>query len=275
MTSILLSEDYAGSIVNGFRVPPIPKVRLAHAVVSVLRLIRNKEDTRQVFETVKAVAGANGRNLFDRFTGTAYGRRVVTEPVRLEILLSDRAWLRSLPDGSFGRAYLDFMEGENLTPEGILASAEEAGIDYKGETEFPEFQRMFLHISVCHDLWHVLTGYGRDPLGELCNLAFSHRQTRNPGFRIIIALALMAQKIERPSSPLMKAVAEGDRMGRGVDFLLQHDVAELLPLQLAEVRRQLNFIEPAVYKSVPAHVRNSLLKPRVQQTQAQREAHAA
>ncbi len=262
-------------LVNGFPVPPIPNVRPLHAVVSVMRLIRNKEDTRQVFETIKAVSGPNGRKLFEKFTSAAYGRRVVTEPVRLEYILSNRPWLRSLAEGSFGRAYLDFMEGENLTPEGILASAEEAGIDYKGDTDFPQFQRMFLHISVCHDLWHVLTGYGRDPLGELCNLAFSRQQTGNPGFRIIVALALTAQKIERPDLPLMKAVAEGRRMGRGVDFLLQHDVADLLPLPLEEVRRRLNFIEPIIYKSVPADIRNSLLKPRVQQTQAEREARAA
>ncbi len=36
-----------------------------------------------------------------------------------------------------------------------------------------------------HDLWHVVTGYGRDSFGEACLLAFSYAQTRNRGIAFI------------------------------------------------------------------------------------------
>lgn len=260
--------------INGFPTPPDLPVRPLHAFSSVIKLIRNKEDTRQVFEVVSALSGGSGKRMFRRFTGTDYGRRVVSGSVKLEEILSDREALRAMPEASFGRAYLAFMEGENLTAQGLMASAEEAGVDFKGETQFPEFRRLFLHLQVSHDLWHVLTGYGRDAIGEMCNLCFTRAQTRNPGFRLIIWMGLLAMKRERPDLPLWKAANEARRMGRKADWVLRHDVEALLPLPLDEVRRRLNILTPAVYNSIPAEAKAGILKPRVRETQAQREAKA-
>lgn len=257
--------------IGGFPTPPTGPIRPVHAALSTVRLILNKEDTRQVFEVLQALSGRTSKRLFARFVGTPYGRRVVGEPVRLEKILGDRDRLRALSEASLGRAYLAFMEGENLTPEGLLASAEEAGIDYSGETEFEEFRRMFLHVSVSHDLWHVLTGYGRDALGELCTLVFTRAQTYNPGLRLINAVGFLAQKAEAPGQPILAAMKEARLMGEGVDFLLRHDVEALLPLPLEDVRRRLNFTTPTVYLGVPAKVRNALLKPKLKKTQAERE----
>lgn len=261
--------------IEGLPTPPAPPVRPLHAALSVGKLILNKEDTRQVYEVVQALSGRAGKRLFQRFVSTPYGRRVVTEPVRLENILGDREPLRGLPEGSLGRAYLAFMEGENLTADGLLGAAEEAGIDYKSPTQFEEYRRMFLHINLSHDLYHVLTGYGRDALGELCNLVFTRRQTRNPGFILINRVGLVAQKLSAPEVPVLAAVREAARMGRAVDFLPQYDVEALLPLALAEVRAKLGFIAPEIYNSVPAAVKASILKPKIKKTQAEREGRAA
>ena len=37
-----------------------------------------------------------------------------------------------------------------------------------------------------HDLWHVVTGYNRDILGELALLAFTFEQTGNRGIGYIV-----------------------------------------------------------------------------------------
>lgn len=257
--------------VNGFATPPSPPVRLFHALTSVLKLIANKEDTRQVFEAIQALAGHSGKRLFERFTATPYGRRVVSEPVKLEAILGDREALRAMPEGSLARVYLDFMEGEDLTPEGLLGAAEEAGIDLRAETQFEEYRRMFLHLDVSHDLWHVLTGYGRDALGEICNLVYTYGQTRNSGFKLIIWVGFLAQKLERPGAPIVKALKEAKRNSRDAAWVMEHDVEELLPLPLEEVRRRLKINEPAVYNGVPDEVKNGLLKPKVKKTQSERE----
>ncbi len=257
--------------IEGFATPPAPRIRPVHALVSVLRLIRNKEDTRQVFEIVQALSGRSGKRLFQRFAKSDYGRRVITEPVRLEEILTDREALRALPEGSVGRVYLDFMEGENLTAEGLIDAAEEAGIDFRGETQFEEYRRLFLHLDVSHDLWHVFSGYGRDALGELCNLVFSHAQTRNRGFSFIVFIGTIAQKLDNPSAPVLKALGEARRNARATEWVPGFDVEELLALPLAEARRRMNIAEPAFYNSIPDAIKDNLLKPKVKQTQAERE----
>lgn len=260
--------------IEGLPSPPSLPIRPLHAVAAVGKLILNKEDTRQVYEVVQALAGRAGKNLFRRFVSTPYGRRVVTEPVRLENILGDRDALRRLPEGSVGRAYLAFMEGENLTADGLLGAAEEAGIDYKSPTQFEEYRRMFLHINLSHDLWHVLTGYGRDALGELCNLVFTRRQTRNPGFILINRVGMVAQKLSAPEVPVFAAVKEAARMGRSVEFLPQHDVEALLSLPLEDARARLGFITPAIYNAVSAEAKAAILKPKIKRTQAEREGRA-
>lgn len=261
--------------INGFAAPPAMPIRPVHALVSVLKLIRNKEDTRQVFEAVSSLAGRSGHRLFERLTATEYGRRAVSEPVKLEDILSDREALRAMPDGSLGRAYLAFMEGENLTADGLLDAAEEAGIDFRGETQFEEYRRMFLNLDVAHDLWHVLTGYGRDALGEGLNLIFTRTQTRNPGFRLIVWIGLLAMKAERPGLPVYKAARQARVMGEGAGFLVGEDIEALLPMSLTEVRRRLNITEPTIYNAIPADVKKTLLQPKVKATQAERERAAA
>ncbi|MEM9494955.1 MAG: Coq4 family protein [Pseudomonadota bacterium] len=258
--------------INGFPAPPAPPVQPLHGLASVFRLIRNKEDTRQVFEVVRALAGDSGARNFERFTSTDYGRRVVSEPIKLEELLSDKPRLRAMGPGTLAHAYLEFMEGENLTADGLLDAAEEAGMNFREAAQFEEYRRLFIHLDVSHDLWHVITGYGRDALGEVCNLIFTHTMTRNGGFPLIVTIGLLAQKLEAPGAPLLKAALEARRMSRGAAWLPGFDVEELLPMQLADVRRLLNVTEPEAYLAVPEALREQLLKPKVKQTQTEREA---
>jgi len=257
--------------INGFATPPTPPVKPFHALLSVWRLVRNKEDTRQVFEIVQALSGGSGKKLFKRFSATPYGQRVLNEPVRLEDILGDRETLRAHPEGSVARAYLEFMEGEDLTPDGLIDAAEEAGIDFHSETQFEEFRRMFLHLDVSHDLWHVLTGYGRDALGELCNLVYTRKQTGNPGFKLIVMIGFVALKLERSGVAIQKSLAEAKRNSRDTSWILEHDVEELLALPLSDARRRLNIVEPVIYNSIPEEVKRGLLKPKVQHTQAEQE----
>ncbi|HXI88135.1 MAG TPA: Coq4 family protein, partial [Parvularculaceae bacterium] len=252
-----------------------PPVRPFHALSAVIKLVRNKEDTRQVFEAVRAMSGRAGKRMFKRFLATDYGRRVISEPVKLEEILSDRVRLRALPEGSVGRAYLAFMEGENLTIDGLRAAAREADVDFDRPTDFENYRRLFMHTQTSHDLWHVLTGYGRDAIGEMCNLCFTRAQSRNPGFRLIIWIGILAMKRRRPGQPIWRVANEARRIGENAEWILGVDVEELLPLPLGEARRRLKIGEPVVYKSIPDEVKRTIMKPEVVETQAEREARLA
>ncbi len=269
-------EDYDPSeieYIGGHPTPPPPPIRPVHALMSVIRLVRNKEDTTQVFESVSALSGSVGRKMFRRFVATPYGKRVVETPIRLEDILSDREALRALPDETLGRAYLDFMEGENLTADGLIDAAEDAGIDFRGETDFEAFRRMYLNLDVCHDLWHVVTGYGRDALGELCNLVYTYEQTRNRGFLLIIFIGAIAQKLEQPRAKILSALMEARRNAKASNWILEYDVEALMRLPLREAREQIALGATPVYDSVPDEIKRNLLQPK-KKLEAGPPAHA-
>lgn len=260
---------------EGYALPPDQKVRPLHALVSVIKLVLNKEDTRQVFETIMAMSGGSGKALFKRFLSTESGRRIISGDVDMTSILGDREALRRLPEGSLGRTYLAFMEAEGLSIEGLVAAADEANLRFDDETQFPALARMFRYLDATHDLWHVVTGYGRDALGEVCNLEYTYAQTKNSGLPLIIWIGRIAQKFERPDLPIIKVIAEAQRMSEGSEWIIGQEIASLLPLPLDEVRRMLKITEPKAYLSIPRADRYALLKPKVKTTQSEREQGVA
>jgi ubiquinone biosynthesis protein COQ4 len=52
------------------------------------------------------------------------GRRLLQAKPDIVSKLNDRAWLLSLPEGSVGRTYYDFVHGENLSADGLISSSD-------------------------------------------------------------------------------------------------------------------------------------------------------
>ncbi|GIR71835.1 MAG: hypothetical protein CM15mP74_30860 [Halieaceae bacterium] len=76
-----------------------------------------------------------------------------------------------------GRAYYDFVHAENLSADELIASSETSARKelYRGLSE--EETWLADRLRDIHDLQHVMTGYGRDPVGELSLLSFMTTQT--------------------------------------------------------------------------------------------------
>ena len=85
-------------------------------------LIANPEDTAQVFKIIRAMSGPSLQQGFERFITLPFGRRVIEEKLDLLSTLQDREALRAMPEGSLGRAYLEFVESENLSADGLVAA---------------------------------------------------------------------------------------------------------------------------------------------------------
>ncbi len=97
-----------------------------------------------------------------------------------------------------------------------------------------------------HDLTHILTGYGRDPLGELCLLAFMYAHTGNLGMALIVLMGF--SRIE--SKTARKAVIEAWRHGRKANWFADMDWEAMLPQQLDALRARFGVIRPAAYYGV-------------------------
>jgi len=216
------------------------------------RLLRDKEDTSQVFIIVSALTGKSLLRAFNRFSATQTGRVILAEERNLVECLQDRDALRQLPPGSLGRAYLDFVERENLSADGLIEASETGN-----KFEHADFTRYSTRLRDSHDLWHVLTGYGRDGIGELCLLGFTFAQTLSPGIALI-ALAGALKYARAVGARVFRALGYGYRSGRRAAWLPAADWEALLGRPIDEVRTELGIRSPEIYPSlvelIPAHM---------------------
>ncbi|MDO8288125.1 MAG: Coq4 family protein [Parvibaculum sp.] len=226
---------------------PRKRVEPLKAWRAVKALIANKEDTGQVFKVIDALAGDADNRMYMRFMKTETGKRIVAEERDLIAILNDRERLKALPEGTLGREYFKFMDSEGLTADGLVEASEEAPRRYAREGAEKIFgDRM----RDSHDLWHVTTGYGRDGLGELSQLALYYAQTKNRGIGLIVLMGAYTANKDAPSLGIWKAVREGYRLGKRAAWLPAADWENLLNKPLAEVRAILGMSEPAIYKSI-------------------------
>jgi ubiquinone biosynthesis protein COQ4 len=221
------------------------------ALRAIRNLKRNREDTRQAVALIDALRGKTSLRQFARFRQTETGRAALAERRQLLDRLSDGERLAALPPGSLGRSYHEFMAAENLTAEGLVKAAQirqtlAPGDDY---TLFRERGRD------THDLLHVVTGYGRDPLGEGCVLAFSFAQTGLKGFAVIAFV--VAQRISRRlrGQPVRRAVLEAYRHGRRAEWLFAADWENLLAEPVGTIRARYGIIPPVYYPKVLTAIR--------------------
>lgn len=210
------------------------------AIRAVKALSKNPDDTRQIFVIFQALGGRSSARMFARFLKSPNGQRVLAERRSLLEVLTKRDYLAELPAGSVGHAYLAFMESENLSAEGLVEASEG-----RAENAPPQEQLFLARMRDAHDLTHILTGYGRDPLGELCLLAFMNRHSRNPGQLLIIAMSwLQVPKAARP------AIREAYRNGAKAQWFVDQDFEALLTRPLEDVRHDLGIRPPLLYKSM-------------------------
>ena len=113
-----------------------------------------------------------------------------------------------------------------------------------------------------HDLHHILTGYGRDALGEQCVLAFTYAQNRNLGVGFIAYMGGFELKRRvAPSAPIMKAVHEGYRIGKAAKNIVHEDIIELLKEPLSDARKRMGIPEPVAYQAAHEAMRSGGVDP--------------
>jgi ubiquinone biosynthesis protein COQ4 len=237
---------------------PRQRVQPIRAVRAFARLVKDKEDTQQVFEIMQAMNGNSTLRGFRKLTSTLEGGRLAYRRLELNTLLNDQAYLAGFAPGTVGAAYREFMREENLSAEGLAEESRKAarrngtGIDLEHPVAW--YGR---RIRDTHDIWHVLTGYGRDALGELCLVAFSYAQTRSLGWAVIAVGGSLRALREKGGAGAVRAVREAFRRGKTAGWLPGEDFEVLLqlPLEVARARLRLE-APPAAYLAVPPHRRN-------------------
>lgn len=226
--------------------------------------VRNPEDTSNVFRIAEALSLGAPERMARKM------RRSAPEllDAKPEILrhLNDRAWLERQAEGSLADAYLRFIDSEGITADGLVeASLEGANVlELPSVTDTDWLKR---RMRDSHDLWHAVTGYHGDLLGETALLAFTFAQSRHPGVGFLAGigwflstvpigrrdLVVDGKPIVRNWSERRKArgfISDGFRRGRRARWLVAAPWERLLEQPLATVRDMFGISPVPDYKQI-------------------------
>ncbi|MBM4361324.1 MAG: hypothetical protein FJ104_01495 [Deltaproteobacteria bacterium] len=224
--------------------PSPQSIDVGGALRALRALLKNPDDTSQVFRIIDSLSGPAINGLLRRFEDTVEGRQLLRTKPDLLARLLDRDALAALPEGSVGREYLAFLKCEGITTEGLVAASRAGRLESANLTPGHVFIRNRMRDS--HDLWHVITGYHGDLVGEASLLAFTLAQTRNPGMALIVAAAWLRGR-EANVRPLVR---QGFQRGLRAEWLPSVPWEDFLPLPLADARRRLGVDAPPAYEPV-------------------------
>jgi ubiquinone biosynthesis protein COQ4 len=210
-------------------------VRWRHALRALAKVLADPSRTDQVLEfSIYANAGTLKRRV-ERFFDDPHARRFYEERRTLDSKTIDLDVLGRLPEGTLGRAYANFMRSHGITPE-IFDGTPPQVAD-------PRIAYAVQRLRQTHDLWHVVTGYETDALGEIVLQAFTFAQTRAPSSGIITFAGTLRALRARPRLPL--DVARALRAGRRAEAFAIFPWEDHWETPLATVRELLGVRAPA------------------------------
>ncbi len=218
-------------------------------------LIADKEDTKEVFFIIEALKGRKVRRQAEAFLRTDRARDFMQREEQLAIadMLDDHDRWADCGPNTVAQNYIRFMKREGLTANGLV----EESYAWRPREERPVDQvEWYLNrLRDTHDLFHVLTTYGRDALGEAALLGFSYEQNHNLGVKFIAyAGARQIKKVTGTSAPLYAAIKEGRKLGKAAKKLAHMDVDAVMREDINVVRERLRIGVPVVYRQCLAQL---------------------
>ena len=191
------------------------------AISAMRRLIANPEATEEVFVIIESLAGNALEKGFQRFRATATGQQILAEKRSLLDSLRDREMLAEQPQHSLAAHYLNFVIKEDISADGLVEPSEDMRSTRNLDADLLLFANRQRDM---HDLWHTLTNYGRDELGEVCLLAFTCAQSPNRGIAFITLVGVY-QMIKRYGWDVPGTVLSAYRDGKKAQWLPAQDLS--------------------------------------------------
>lgn len=227
-----------------------------NALKAFLLWIRNPvsdQGAKQVFRILYSMFGREAHWVVGRMKRKPEVRKIFEARADLTQILSDMDSLGKLPEGSLGKVYHDFMDGDEIIPGYILGGLAyreghfDALVDWDDDVKF-----MLLRGGVIHDISHVISGYGTNLSGETLVGVFTAGSISTIGIppRLVSIViggigGLLLLPVFMPRCGVRKWVAAHmDAAYRGAVMAQKNTLAEihyeeLLHLPLKEVRIKL------------------------------------
>uniref|UniRef100_A0A667YXW5 Ubiquinone biosynthesis protein COQ4 homolog, mitochondrial n=2 Tax=Myripristis murdjan TaxID=586833 RepID=A0A667YXW5_9TELE len=186
-------------------------------------------------------------NLRDRMRNDPEGYTVLTERPRIRLSTLDLKKMASLPDGSFGREYLRFLEENHVTPDS------RADVKFVDNEELAYVMQRYREV---HDLLHTLLGMPTNMLGEVAVKWFEAAQTGLPMCVLGAALGPLRLNTSRLQQLFTSLGPWALQSGRQARCVLSMFYERRWEQSLEDLRHELN-IEPPPIVFSPSNQKNT------------------
>ena len=144
-------------------------LRIMNGLRALSALRKNPDDTELALRAAVRLNLGGLRRIVAQFKAQPEGRELLSTQPAIDCENVDLNALANLPRGTLGRSYSEFLRARNLTPAVFVAPQEIGDADARYVAQ---------RLRQTHDLWHVVTGYDTDVLGEVELQAFVFGQMR-------------------------------------------------------------------------------------------------
>ncbi|CAK6978897.1 ubiquinone biosynthesis protein COQ4 homolog%2C mitochondrial [Scomber scombrus] len=232
-----LHSDFTDSHYEGLYPGHIPTTSIQKALLAVgsgVAALQNpyRHDMVAVLgETTGHLALINLRN---RMKNDPEGYTILTERPRIRLSTLDLTKMASLPDGSFGREYLRFLEDNHVTPD------TRADVKFVDNEELAYVMQRYREV---HDLLHTLLGMPTNMLGEVAVKWFEAAQMGLPMCALGAVLGPLRLNASRLQSLFTSLGPWALQNGRHARCVLSIFYERRWDQRLEDLRQELN-IEP-------------------------------
>lgn len=195
------------------------------------RLLKNPDDTYQVFLLGLVANAGAAPQFFLKFMQSEDGQRLIAERPSIDGKVVAR--LRALPATTLGGAYARYLDDNKLDAD-----------LFQAPPGLPEpIAYVAKRIRQTHDIWHVLTGYAPNVPGEVALQGFTYAQTGMPSAALIATFGTL--RFAPKNRAMVRDTLDGYRRGRDAAFLASVYWEDHFDRNVDDVRRDFGVLPAA------------------------------
>ncbi|XP_051788283.1 ubiquinone biosynthesis protein COQ4 homolog, mitochondrial [Erpetoichthys calabaricus] len=174
----------------------------------------------------------------ERMRNDPEGNQILQERPRIRLTTLDLTRLNALPDGTFGKEYVQFLNVHKVTP------------DSRAEVKFVDDEELAYVIQryrEVHDFVHTLLGMPTNMLGEVAVKWFEAVQTRLPMCILGAALGPLRLSARRLQILTTTLVPWALTNGRNATFMMNVYYERYWEMDMESLREQLGLMPPPTF----------------------------
>ena len=227
--------------------PPRQRIQWKRGLRYLKALMNEPDATANAMDLQFALGNRDVEGGFRRMLRDPQGRALLEARPDLLAVVADREHLAAMSPDSLGRALLDYFDRYGFDPASLVAlwrRVEDRWEREEGEPRVDPSRAWFRERSLLlHDLFHVLSGYDADEMGEASLLAFSLGQL--PGrVNRLLTLGASLEVMRVLGLAWLPYVYTAWRRGRRAVWLYPLPWERLLERPLEELRAEVDLEPP-------------------------------